>query len=112
MMRIVNWLRRFFFPPAGSTRLVRVLPYGVLGVLTLFVIVGAVQAWEYTNSPGFCGTTCHTMPPEYSAYLVSPHARVDCVDCHIGRDVISVKVTRKAGDIRHVIALAFQTYEY
>jgi nitrate/TMAO reductase-like tetraheme cytochrome c subunit len=112
MQKVLAALRRFFFPPAGSPRWARILPYGVLGVLTLIVIVGGVQTWEYTNSPGFCGTTCHTMPPEYSAYLVSPHARVDCVDCHIGRDVISVKVTRKAGDIRHVIAMTFQTYEY
>jgi hypothetical protein len=52
------------------------------------------------------------MPPEFSAYLVSPHARVDCVDCHIGRGFIATRITRKAGDIRHVIATALSSYEY
>ena len=52
------------------------------------------------------------MPPEYTSYLVSPHARVDCVDCHIGDGFITQKITRKAGDARHVIASVFKTYEY
>src|SRR3990172_11410834 len=110
--RFLTSVRNFFFPPRGSSRRMLIMPYSVLGILTISLLVGGAYGWEYSNSPTFCGTTCHTMPPEYSAYLVSPHARVDCVDCHIGRDVISVKVSRKAGDIRHVISLAFQTYEY
>jgi mono/diheme cytochrome c family protein len=52
------------------------------------------------------------MPPEYTAYLVSPHARIDCVDCHIGRGFIATRITRKAGDINHIISLAFKTYEF
>jgi nitrate/TMAO reductase-like tetraheme cytochrome c subunit len=104
MKRIFQWLKRFFFPPAGSPRWLRLLPYVVLGVLTLMVLTGAAYAWEYTNSPSFCGTSCHTMPPEYTAYLTSPHARVDCVDCHIGKGFIATRITRKAGDVRHIIA--------
>jgi len=46
---------------------------------------GSYQAYEYTESDKFCGTTCHeVMAPEYTAYGVSPHARVGCVQCHIG----------------------------
>jgi hypothetical protein len=52
------------------------------------------------------------MPPEYTAYLTSPHARVDCVDCHIGKGFIATRITRKAGDVRHIIATAFKTYEF
>ncbi len=110
--RIRSGLRNFFFPPEGSPRWQRVLPYAVLGVLTLIVLSGAVWGWEYTNSPQFCGTTCHTMPPEFTSYLTSPHARIDCVDCHIGRGFIATRVTRKAGDIRHIIATTFNTYEF
>ena len=55
---------------------------------------------------------CHTMPPEYSAYLRSPHARVQCVECHLGREVVTTQFTRKAGDLRHVIATVTQDYEY
>ncbi len=89
-----------------------ILPYAVLGVLTISLLVGGAYAWDYTSSPGFCGTTCHTMPPEYAAYQVSPHARIACVECHIGREFIGNQIFRKAGDVRHVIATVFKTYEY
>ena len=108
------WLviKRFFFPPATSPRWLRTLPFILLGILTAVVIVGSVQAWTYTNSSEFCGTTCHTMPPEYNAYLRSPHARVQCVECHIGRDVVTTQFTRKAGDLRHVVLTLTQEYEF
>jgi nitrate/TMAO reductase-like tetraheme cytochrome c subunit/mono/diheme cytochrome c family protein len=112
MKRITHWLKNFFFPPSGSPTWVRVLPYAVLGVLTLMLLTSAAYAWDYTNSPAFCGETCHTMPPEYTAYLVSPHARIDCVDCHIGKSFIATRITRKAGDLKHVFATAFKTYEF
>ncbi len=59
----------------------------LIGTL-LFVFISSVgiyQAYHYTESVAFCGLTCHTvMQPEYTAYQDSPHARVKCVDCHIG----------------------------
>ena len=76
------------------------------------LLIGGAYAWEYTNSPGFCGTACHTMPPEYAAYEISPHARIYCVECHIGREFVGNQIFRKAGDMRHVFATLFQTYEY
>jgi hypothetical protein len=43
------------------------------------------KAYEHTESDEFCGETCHqVMEPEYTAYQYSPHARVGCVQCHIG----------------------------
>ncbi|MGD8397122.1 MAG: NapC/NirT family cytochrome c, partial [Candidatus Eiseniibacteriota bacterium] len=46
---------------------------------------GSFKAYEYTESDQFCGTMCHqVMHPEYTAYRESPHARVGCVNCHIG----------------------------
>jgi nitrate/TMAO reductase-like tetraheme cytochrome c subunit len=89
-----------------------VLPYVVLGALTFSVLTAGAYAWEYTNSPEFCGETCHTMPPEYTAYLTSPHARIDCVDCHIGKGFIATRITRKAGDMRHVFKTMFKDYEF
>ncbi len=48
-------------------------------------MVGSYQAYHITESTAFCGTVCHqVMLPEYTAYQNSPHARVDCVKCHIG----------------------------
>ena len=47
--------------------------------------VGSMRAYEFTDSVQFCGQLCHTvMNPEYTAFTQSPHARVRCVDCHVG----------------------------
>ena len=112
LKRFTSKLRSFFLPSSNSPLFVRLLPFIILGGITLFVLTAGVFAWEYTNSPEFCGTACHTMPPEYTSYLASPHARVDCVECHIGRDFVATRIGRKAGDIKHIIALAFKTYEF
>lgn len=112
MKKFRTKIRNFFFPPQGSPRWMLILPYAILGVVTISLLVGGAYAWDYTNSPGFCGTTCHTMPPEYAAYQLSPHSRVACVECHIGREFIGNQIFRKAGDIKHVIAVTFNTYEY
>src|SRR5574341_472706 len=105
-------VHNFFFPPVGASRLRRILPYAILGVLTLIVFTAGTFAWDYTNSPSFCGTSCHTMTPEYAAYQVSPHARVACVDCHIGRGFVATRITRKAGDLEHVFDTLFEQYEF
>ena len=112
MKRFLQRLKNFFFPPAGSPRWLRILPYVILGILTFLALTAGAYAWEYTNSPPFCGETCHTMPPEYTAYQTSPHARIDCVDCHIGKGFIATRITRKAGDLRHVYKTAFKAYEF
>ncbi|MCC6962673.1 MAG: NapC/NirT family cytochrome c [candidate division Zixibacteria bacterium] len=59
----------------------------VVGTVLFFAIsaVGSYQAYHYSESVKFCGTTCHTvMEPQYTAYQASPHARVACVECHVG----------------------------
>jgi nitrate/TMAO reductase-like tetraheme cytochrome c subunit/mono/diheme cytochrome c family protein len=112
MKRLLKSIKRFFFPPTGAPRWVRVLPYAILGILTLLTLTASAYVWQYTNSPPFCGETCHTMPPEYTAYLASPHAHVDCVDCHIGKGFIATRITRKAGDLKHVYATLFKKYEF
>lgn len=45
---------------------------------------GSYRAYEYTESVAFCGQACHVMNPEYTTYMASPHARVRCVECHVG----------------------------
>ena len=52
----------------------------------LFVTaVGSYYSYQYTESVQFCGSACHgVMDPERVTYLHSPHARVACVECHIG----------------------------
>src|SRR6266496_1866406 len=58
-------------------------------ILTLIFVsasaFGSYRAFEYTESVAFCGETCHTvMKPEFMAYQAGAHARVRCVDCHVG----------------------------
>ena len=105
MRKTIEWF-------TGLRRPVRWI-VGIVTVVVLLLLAVTVSAttWEYTNSPQFCGTTCHTMPPEYSAYQVSPHARVDCVDCHLGRESILLTVPRKAREFNHVINALTQAYE-
>ncbi len=51
----------------------------------LFSAVATYHSYHFTESVSFCGQTCHTvMKPELVTYQHGPHARVGCVDCHIG----------------------------
>jgi nitrate/TMAO reductase-like tetraheme cytochrome c subunit len=57
---------------------------GAVLVLTLFP-VGAYKSFHATESIEFCGQLCHeVMEPEWVRYHDSSHARVACVECHIG----------------------------
>jgi hypothetical protein len=62
------------------------LTFLVMTFLFIFMSAfGSYRAYEYSESVAFCGQTCHTvMKPEYVAYQASPHARVRCVECHVG----------------------------
>ena len=80
----------------------------LVGVLLLFV---GYNAFLFTESVTFCGQVCHTvMQPEYTAYLNGPHARVPCVECHVGRGV-SWYVKSKLSGVRQVFAVTFDTYQ-
>ncbi len=51
----------------------------------VIVSLAAYGTVHHMESAEFCGTTCHTtMEPEWKAYQVSPHAKVACVNCHVG----------------------------
>lgn len=59
----------------------------VFGTLLFLMLsaIGSYEAYHYTESVEFCGKVCHkVMEPEYVAYQNSPHARVACVECHVG----------------------------
>jgi hypothetical protein len=89
-----------------------ILPYAVLGVLTLLIIAGGVYSWEYSNSPQFCGTACHTMPPQDTAYKQSPHANVTCEECHIGRASFGNQLLRKSQGLKEAYYEIFHLYEF
>jgi NapC/NirT cytochrome c family protein len=87
----------------------------LVGLLTCVNIMIAAQASyhavNYMDSVTFCGQTCHTvMKPEFAAYQNSPHARVECVKCHIGPGA-SFFVKSKVSGIWQVFAVTFNTYD-
>jgi nitrate/TMAO reductase-like tetraheme cytochrome c subunit len=65
---------------------------------------------SYMDGTEFCGQTCHTvMAPEFTAYQNSPHARVECSECHIGPGA-GWFVRSKLSGVRQVFAVTFHTY--
>ncbi|MCO5188771.1 MAG: NapC/NirT family cytochrome c [Anaerolineae bacterium] len=112
MRRFASLLKSIFFWTRSKSIWLLPITIAAWSVVIVGVVYGGSEAWSYTSSPQFCGTTCHTMPPQYSAYQHSPHSRVQCVECHIGRDAFTTQFTRKAGDLRHVVLTLTQNYEY
>lgn len=60
----------------------------VMGIATFLVLgigTGTADFVEFTESNDFCGQVCHAvMHPEATAHQTSPHANVQCVQCHVG----------------------------
>lgn len=85
----------------------------VLGLTAINAIIFGVSSYmavSYMDTVAFCGTTCHTiMMPEYTAYQQSPHARVACVQCHIGPGA-SWFVRTKLDGLRQVWKAVWDTY--
>lgn len=85
----------------------------VLSFVVAFCLVGAFgsyKAYEFTDSVEFCGELCHTvMHPEFIAYQASPHARVGCVECHVGSGA-SWYVKSKLSGLRQVYYTARGTF--
>jgi nitrate/TMAO reductase-like tetraheme cytochrome c subunit len=79
-------------------------------IFALMSAVGSYKAYEFTDSVQFCGQLCHSvMHPEFIAYQASPHARVACVDCHVGSGA-SWYVKSKLSGARQVYYTAMGTY--
>ncbi|MDD5191251.1 MAG: cytochrome c3 family protein [Dehalococcoidales bacterium] len=59
------------------------------GAISLVLLtIGVYQMLNFMDSNAFCGKLCHTvMNPEYTTYQSSPHSRVSCVTCHVGKGV-------------------------
>jgi len=81
--------------------------------LIVFVMVstaGSYKAYEFTESVSFCGQLCHTvMSPEYTAYQLSPHARVACAECHVGAGATWFVKSKLSGS-RQVFHAVFNTF--
>jgi hypothetical protein len=88
-----------------------VLTFLVLTIVNVVILAGATyKGVEVMDSTKFCGEACHTvMEPEYTAYRRSPHARVDCADCHIGPGA-DWFVKSKLSGAWQLVAVTFDLY--
>jgi len=124
LMPIGIWLRRRRLKPSG--KLLETIPQVNLSDpmvrRALFLIGGATflnlmifgtasyRGVSYMDSTQFCGQACHAvMVPEYTAYQNSPHAHVECVECHIGPGA-GWFLRSKFSGTRQVLAVTFHTY--
>jgi nitrate/TMAO reductase-like tetraheme cytochrome c subunit len=73
----------------------------VLALTAVNVVVismAASRGVHYMETAQFCGRVCHTtMEPQYTAYQAAPHARVACVQCHVGSGMGALVESKIAG---------------
>ena len=85
----------------------------ILSLCFVFVCAsafGSYRAYEYTESVEFCGQACHTvMKPEAVAFAATSHARIRCVDCHVGHGAESYARSKLSG-ARQLLALVRNNY--
>ena len=83
-----------------------------VGVMVIPIsAVTSYRAYEVTESVAFCGDACHTtMGPEKRAHENSAHARVRCVECHVGPGAESY-VKAKFSGVRRMYAAMTNTYK-
>ncbi len=75
----------------------------------LLVSIASYRGAAYMDSPQFCGQSCHVMHPEYTAYKISPHAHVDCVECHIGSGAAAY-FSAKVNGTKQLLEVTFDRY--
>src|SRR5262249_13936704 len=67
---------------------------------------GTYRAVDHMETTQFCGQSCHVMKPEFTAHESSPHARVLCVECHVGPGAAGF-VRAKAAGTRQLMEVVF-----
>jgi len=86
--------------------------FGVGGVVFLLLSAfGSYQTYHYAESNQFCGQVCHSaMNPEFTTYQRGAHARVDCVECHVGSGATAF-VQAKLNGTRQLITFTLDSYK-
>lgn len=116
-----KWRRRKYTPEevaaypildlSGPRRRRKFLVFVFLSFFFFFVTAfGSYRAFEYSESVEFCGERCHSvMKPEFVSYKAGAHARVRCVDCHVGSGA-DWYVRSKLSGAYQLYSVAFNKY--
>jgi len=75
----------------------------------LVVAMASYRGAAYMDSPQFCGQSCHVMHPEYTAYKISAHSHVACVECHIGSGA-QAYFSAKVNGTKQLIEVGLNSY--
>jgi nitrate/TMAO reductase-like tetraheme cytochrome c subunit len=75
----------------------------------LVVAMASYRGAAYMDSPQFCGQSCHVMHPEYTAYKISAHSHVACVECHIGTGA-QAYLSAKVNGTKQLLEVSFNRY--
>lgn len=89
----------------------RIVIFGGGGALFLLLSAfGSYQTYHYAESNLFCGQVCHSaMNAEYQTYQRGAHARVACVECHVGSGAKAF-VEAKMNGTRQLYSFVFDNY--
>jgi nitrate/TMAO reductase-like tetraheme cytochrome c subunit len=90
----------------------RILAVFITGsfVYLLLTAIGSYQTYIYTESDSFCGMVCHSaMGPELTEYRRNAHARVACVDCHVGQGAANY-IDAKINGVHQLYAITFNAF--
>jgi len=97
--------------PQRYNRIRRLVYTSTLLITTFLLLLGGLtySGHRYTDSMQFCGNFCHIMAPEFTTHQNSPHSRVSCVACHIGKDVAGLATAKFTG-LKQLYATVTDTY--
>ncbi len=89
----------------------RLVAFGACAVLFIGLSAfGSFQTFHYSESTQFCGQVCHNaMNPEFVTYQRGAHARVACVECHVGSGAEHF-IRAKINGTHQLIAYIFDNY--
>jgi nitrate/TMAO reductase-like tetraheme cytochrome c subunit len=90
----------------------RIMGWFLVGSVLFLLLsaIGSYHTYQVSESVQFCGQACHTvMQPELVTYEHGPHARVACVECHIGPGATWFVKSKLSGTYQ-LYAVAFNKY--
>jgi len=89
--------------------------FRTISILTIvnivFLLAVSSRMLTFMDTAEFCGTACHSvMNPEWVTYQQSPHARVDCVQCHVGEGADAI-IDSKLNGLWQMASVTFDLLE-
>ncbi len=91
------------------TRAIALAVIVLTSVNVLLLSVAGYKGLEVMDSTKFCGSCHSVMDPEATAHARSPHARVRCVECHIGSGASWFAKSKLSGSWQ-LVSVTFNLY--